>query len=83
MEFEKIAKITVADLYSRGNLKSLDAISEEFGINLTLVSYLRLSEAMTFLVSKKENIPPAIPIGAKALSLSFEKGSQKFNLNML
>jgi hypothetical protein len=83
LEFEKIAKITMGDLLVRGNLKSLDAISDELGVNFSLATYLRLSEAIAFFKMKKANAPITVPIGAQNFMLSFEKGSQKFRRTLM
>jgi hypothetical protein len=54
-------------------------INMELEINFTLVQYMRLSEAITFFLAKKEGIAlaPAVPIGISVFLTSFEKGSSR------
>jgi hypothetical protein len=75
--FEKIAKLKLEDLLMRGGIKSLAQINTDFGIDLTLVTYMRLSAAITYFIEIKQNVPPAVPIGICAFLMSFDKGSRK------
>ncbi len=61
----------------RGGIKSLAQINMEFEVDFTLNTYMRLSGALSFFLEKKENIPPAVPIGIATFLLSFDKGSRK------
>jgi hypothetical protein len=74
---EKIAKLKLEDLLMRGGIKSLAQINTDLGIDFTLVTYMRLSAAITYFMEIKQNVPPAVPIGICAFLLSFDKGSQK------
>jgi hypothetical protein len=65
---QKIAKIRLEDLLTRGGIKMLYQINMELEINFTLVQYMRLSEAITFFLAKKEGIAPAVPIGISVFS---------------
>ena len=47
----------------RGGVKSLAQINTEFEVDFTLNTYMRLSEALTYFLEKKENVPPAVPVG--------------------
>jgi hypothetical protein len=76
--FEKIAKLRLEDLMTRGGLKSLDDINNEYDLNLTLVIYMRLQTAVHFFLEKKGGVPPAIPMSAHTFFSSFKKGSQGF-----
>jgi hypothetical protein len=74
---EKIAKLKLEDLLMRGGMKSLAQINTDFEVDFTLNTYMRLSEALMYFLEKKENIPPAVPIGIGNFLLSFDKGSRK------
>jgi len=74
---EKIANVKLEDLLMRGGIKSLAQINIDLGIDLTLVTYMRLSAAITYFIEIKQNVPPAIPIGICAFLMSFDKGSRK------
>ena len=53
-ELKKIAKLKFEDLFVRGGPKSLFETNREFGINLSLVTYMRLHEALEFYKNKKK-----------------------------
>jgi hypothetical protein len=74
---EKIAKLKLEDLLMRGGIKSLAQINTDLGIDFTLVTYMRLSAAITYFMEIKQNVPPAVPIGICTFLLSFDKGSRK------
>jgi hypothetical protein len=62
----KIAKLKFEDLFVRGGPKSLFETNREFDINLSLVTYMRLHEALEFYKNKKENndnLGPAVSVG--------------------
>jgi hypothetical protein len=65
-EFCKIAKIKFEDLFVRGGPKSLFETNREFGINLSLVTYMRLHEALEFYKNKKSN-----EVAGPAVSIKF------------
>jgi hypothetical protein len=74
---EKIAKLRLEDLLMRGGIKSLAQINTDLGLDFTLVTYMRLSAAITYFIEIKQNVPPAVPIGICAFLMSFDKGSRK------
>ncbi len=74
---EKIAKLRLEDLLMRGVIKSLAQINTDLGIDFTLVTYMRLSAAITYFIEIKQNVPPAVPVGICTFLMSFEKGSRK------
>jgi hypothetical protein len=53
VELEKIAKLKYEDFFTRRATKTLDEVNREFNLNLTLVTYMRLHEALEFAASKK------------------------------
>jgi hypothetical protein len=53
-ELKKIAKLKFEDFFVRRAAKSLDEINREFHVNFTLVTYMRLHEALQFAKNKFE-----------------------------
>jgi hypothetical protein len=75
----KIAKLKFEDLFVRGGPKSLFETIREFDINLSLVTYMRLHEALEFYKNKKannENPGPAVSI--EFFMRTFTRGSKPF-----
>jgi hypothetical protein len=77
-ELKKIAKLKFEDLFVRGGPKSLFETNREFGINLSLVTYMRLHEALEFYKNKKNNdaVGPAVSI--EFFMKTFTRGSKPF-----
>jgi len=73
----KIAKIRLEDLLIRDRVKSLDEVNEDLGLNLTLVTYMRLTEAITHYLSTKAKLPNTLPVGIVPFMTTFNKGSNK------
>jgi hypothetical protein len=75
---KKLAKLRFEDFFVRGGTKSLNDINLEFDINLSLVTYMRLHEALEFFVAnRREN--ETLPTQSLDFFLrSFEKGSKPF-----
>jgi hypothetical protein len=68
----KIAKLKFEDLFTRGGPKSLFETNREFDINLSLVTYMRLHEALELYKNKKagnDNPGPAVVCSASHLTL--------------
>jgi hypothetical protein len=74
---EQIALLRLEDITERNGIKTLDQLNMDVNLNFILVEYMRLSEAITFFLDKKKDVPPAVPIGVQAFFLSFDKGSKK------
>jgi hypothetical protein len=81
--FAKIAKIRLEDLLIGRNMRSLDEINENLGVEFTLAIYMRLSGAVHFFLEKKENVQQNIPVGILPYLTSFKKGSQKIRKVLL
>jgi len=77
-EFCKIAKIKFEDLFVRGGPKSLFETNREFGINLSLVTYMRLHEALEFYKNKKSNEVAGPAVSIKFFMKTFTRGSKPF-----
>jgi hypothetical protein len=77
-ELEKIAKLKFEDFFNRRAPKTLDEINREFSLNLTLVTYMRLHEALEFANSKKrdDDIKPTQSIDF--FLWNFERGSKPY-----
>jgi hypothetical protein len=77
-ELKKIAKLKFEDMFVRGGPKSLFETNREFGINLSLVTYMRLHEALEFYKNKKNNdaVGPAVSI--EFFMKTFTLGSKPF-----
>ncbi len=80
LTLSKIAKIRLEDLLIRDRVKSLDEINEDLGLNLTLVIYMRLSEAITHHLSTKNKLPNTLPVGILPFMTTFNKGSNKLRV---
>ena len=55
LDLRKISKLKFEDFFVRRFPKSLDEINREFSINFTLVTYMRLHEALELAANKKVN----------------------------
>lgn len=62
----------------RGQFKSLDSIVFELNIDLSLATYMRLSQSINLFLTRVQNLAPAVPIGVQTYIASFKKGSQGF-----
>jgi hypothetical protein len=77
-ELRKISKLKFEDFFVRRNVpKSLDELNREFSTNFTLVTYMRLHEALEFAANKKANED------GKSQSMgfflkSFDRGSRQY-----
>jgi hypothetical protein len=82
LELRKIAKLKFEDFFVRRAAKSLDEINREFGLNFTLITYMRLHEALQFAVDKRTNANANLAVKpTQSLDFflkSFERGSKPF-----
>jgi hypothetical protein len=76
--FCKIAKLKFEDFFELNTPKSLDNLNLEFGLNFTLVTYMRLHEAFQFFVVSKRIDQPAPSVSLEKFVKSFIKGSKPF-----
>jgi hypothetical protein len=75
----KIAKLKFEDLFTRGGPKSLFETNREFDINLSLVTYMRLHEALELYKNKKAgNDNPGPAVGIEFFMKTFTRGSKPF-----
>jgi len=75
--FSKIAKLKYEDFFVRNGTKTLNSVNIEFDLNLTLVTYMRLHEALDFYARQyANNVGPSQSVAF--FLKSFEKGSKPF-----
>jgi hypothetical protein len=75
----KIAKLKFEDFFIREGPKSLFETNREFDINLSLVTYMRLHEALEFYKNKKaNNDSPGPAVGIEFFMKTFTRGSKPF-----
>jgi hypothetical protein len=73
-----IVKLKFEDFFFRNRPKSMDNLNSEFGLDINLVTYMRLHEALQFAVDSRRN-EEALPSQSLDFFLkSFEKGSKPF-----
>jgi hypothetical protein len=77
-ELKKIAKLKFEDFFVRRAAKSLDEINREFQVNFTLVTYMRLHEALQFAKNKFDKNLNGTTKSMDFFLKSFEKGSKPF-----
>jgi hypothetical protein len=63
LDMETVSKLKLSDLMENGNFKTLDAIEDDIGIHLSLVTYLRLGEALHLYLNRNEVLPGKKSIG--------------------
>jgi hypothetical protein len=74
----KIAKLKFEDFFVRNQPKSQNSLLVEFGIDLNLVTYMRLHEALQFAVDSRRNNEQLPTQSLEFFLKSFEKGSRAF-----
>jgi hypothetical protein len=74
----KIAKLKFEDFFVRNRAKSQNDLLTEYGIDLNLVTYMRLHEALQFAVDSRRNNDPLPTQSLDFFVKSFEKGSRPF-----
>jgi len=77
-ELKKIAKLKFEDFFVRRAAKSLDELNREFQTNFTLVTYMRLHEALQFARNKFDKDTSGTTKSLDFFLKSFEKGSKPF-----
>jgi len=77
-ELRKIAKLKYDDFFVRRAAKSLDEINREFNLNFSLVTYMRLHEALRYAVDRRANVNEAPTQSLEFFLKSFDRGSKPF-----
>jgi hypothetical protein len=73
--FCEISKLKVCDFFEHGRPKTIDSLVRETNIDFTLVTYMRVHEALQYYLSKKIDLPAAPAVGIEFFFGTFEKGS--------
>jgi hypothetical protein len=81
LELRKLAKLKYEDFFVRRAAKSLDELNREYELNFTLVTYMRLHEALQYAVDRQANANVVTnPTQSLEFFLkSFERGSKPFH----
>jgi hypothetical protein len=77
-EYKKIARLKYEDLFMRGGPKSLHSLNLDFNLNLNLVVYMRLHEALQLFAGRIRNEIAVAPQSLEMFLKSFNKGSKPF-----
>jgi hypothetical protein len=77
-EMSRIAKLQYNDLFTRGRPKSLHDVNLEFNVNFTLVTYMRVHEALQFYVNSRKNYEESPAVSLEFFIKSFNRGSKPF-----
>jgi hypothetical protein len=76
-ELCKIAKLKFEDFFTQRGAKTLDELNREYELNFTLVTYMRLHEALQFAVKFRNEVPSTVQ-SLDFFLKSFDKGSKPF-----
>jgi len=82
-DLEKIAKLKFEDFFIRRTPKSLDETNREFDLNLSLVTYMRLHEALEFTAAKNRNDDIKPSQSLEFFFRNFDRGSKPFRRILL
>lgn len=77
-DFTKLSRLKLDDFFIRNRPKSLHETNLEYGINLSLVSYMRLHESLQFYKDKKRDDNPGPSVSLEFFLKTFTKGSKPF-----
>jgi len=77
-EYGKIAKLRFEDFFDRGRAKLLEVLNEEYDVNFSLVTYMRVHGALQFYKNKIGVTEPAPEQSLEFFLRSFKKGSKPF-----
>jgi hypothetical protein len=77
-ELCKIAKLKFEDFFTRRGTKTLDELNREYDLNFSLVTYMRIHEALQFAALKLENDEASTVQSLGFFLKSFDRGSKPF-----
>jgi len=74
----KIAKLKFEDFFDHRRAKQLETLNEEFNLNFSLVTYMRIHEALQFYKNSRRGNEPKLSQSLDWFLKSFEKGSKPY-----
>jgi hypothetical protein len=73
--YSKIACLKFDDFFTNGRQKTLDQLCDDSGVNFSLVTYMRIHEALQFYVLSRRNDEPSPDQSVATFIKSFSRGS--------
>ena len=76
LDLAKLVKLTFDDVATVAGLRRLDEINEQLNINMNLVTYMRLGDAVNYFLRQRTRATNGTSIALSAFLLRFKKGSK-------
>ena len=73
-----ISQLKFSDFFTRGAAKSLDAVNQDFNLNLSLVTYMRIHGALRFYKNSRRNAETLPTQSIDFFLKTFQRGSKPF-----